>query len=96
VTTDPTSADYAIPQDVLSRRVNDEMVLLNMGSEQYYGLDPVGSDIVLRITSLPFDEAMAVLTADYEVAPEVLRSDVERLIGNLLEAGLLEPARRNP
>jgi hypothetical protein len=96
VTSKQQSADYAIPHGVLSRRVDDEMVLLNMSTEQYYGLDAVGADIVERITTQPLHAALAALARDYEVAPEVLRADAERLIGELGEAGLLQPAPQSP
>lgn len=81
---------FAFPDGVLARAVEGEMVVLNLRTEQYYGLDAVGADIVTRLTQTPKDEAVAALCRDYEVDPRQLESDVERLIGELLDAGLLE------
>jgi hypothetical protein len=87
-------AAYAVPAQVLYREVDGEMVLLNLDSEQYFGLDTVGADIVTRLTERPWDEAMATLVEDYEVDPAVLRRDVADLVAALLEAGLLERTER--
>lgn len=80
---------FAIPEGVLARQVDDEMVLLDLESEQYYGLDRVGADIVSRLTCEPEHEAVAALCRDYEVDDAILRTDVERLVAELLAAGLL-------
>jgi len=66
------------------------MVLLNLESEQYYGLDEVGARILTRITEAPLDTAIASLESDYEVDPAVLRRDIDNLIEQLTGAGLLE------
>jgi hypothetical protein len=89
------TADYALPPGVLSRQVEQEMVLLNMTSEQYYSLDAVGAQIVTRVTTQSLERAIADLTSDYDdVTPEVLRADVTQLIAELCEAGLLERVHR--
>lgn len=80
---------FAFPETVLAREVSGEMVLLNLASEQYFGLDRVGADMVTRLTRQPQDEAVATLCRDYDVAPDVLRADVEQLIDRLVAAGLL-------
>ena len=85
---------FAFPQGVLARDVEGEMVLLNLDSEQYYGLDRIGADIVTRLTREPEEQAVAALCHDYEVDDRVLQADVTRLVGELLAAGLLE--RRQP
>jgi hypothetical protein len=84
----------AFPDGVLVRKVDDEMVLLNLRTEQYYGLDLVGADIVDRLTSAPMDQALTALCSQFEVDATVLRADVERLVGELLDAGLLERTHR--
>ena len=65
------------------------MVLLNLESEQYYGLNEIGADILARITSEPFGLALSALTRDYDVDPAVLRRDVDNLVEALVGAGLL-------
>jgi hypothetical protein len=81
---------FAFPDGVLAREVSGEMVLLNLGNEQYYGLDRVGADIVTRLTRTSRDEALAALCQDYEVDPAVLENDLERLVTELIAQGLLQ------
>lgn len=92
----PERSSYEIPPTVLFREVDGQMVLLNLESEQYYGLNEVGADIVTRLTSSPFDVAFAALSRDYKVDPEVLRRDIDNLLESLLRAGLLQPAPTSP
>ena len=80
---------FAFPEGVLARQVEGEMVLLDLSTEQYYGLDRVGADIVTRLTRSPRAEALAALVRDYDVDEQVLRADVERLVTELVTAGLL-------
>ncbi len=75
---------------MLFREVDGQMVLLNLESEQYYGLNAVGADIVTRLTKEPFPAALAGLNRDYDVDPEVLRRDLDNLVEALLQAGLLQ------
>lgn len=76
--------------DVLFRELEGEAVMLDLGSERYYGLDEVGA----RIWQL-LDEHHDVETvvdqvlAEYEVEEEQLRSDLADLIDNLVDAGLV-------
>jgi hypothetical protein len=81
---------FQIPAHVLHREVDGEMVLLNLETESYFGLDPIGADIVTRVTELPVPAALRDLIAAYAVEPDVLRRDVDDLITSLLEAGLIE------
>lgn len=82
--------DFEIPSNVLHRMVDGEMVLLNLSDESYFGLNAVGAAIVRRLTAEPFDQAMEKLLVDYEVDPETLRKDIERLVESLEVAGLLK------
>ena len=82
--------EFGFPPHVYFREVDGQMVLLNLENEEYFGLDPVGTNIVNHLTDKPSEVAMAVLASQYEVDPEVLRQDVAELVEKLLEAGLLE------
>ena len=87
--TESDRPSFAIPDRVLARQVDDEMVLLDLESEQYYGLDRVGADILTRLTREPEPDAFAALRRHYEVDEATLRTDVDRLVAELLDAGLL-------
>jgi hypothetical protein len=80
---------YRVPEGVLLREVDGEMVLLNLASEQYYGLNQVGADMVKRLTSQPEAAALQGLLTDYSVTPEVLQADLDALVDRLVQAGLL-------
>jgi len=84
-----TGPAFAFPESVLAREVSGEMVLLDLRNEEYFGLDRVGADMVTRLTQQPHDEAVAALCRDYDVAPEILTADLERLVSRLLDVGLL-------
>ena len=84
-------ADYVIPDQVYLREVNGQMVLLNLETEQYYGLDEIGAVIVNRLIELPLDSAVTAMLAEFDgVDAETLRSDVDTLVASLIAAGLLE------
>jgi hypothetical protein len=77
--------------DVLFQRLGDETVLLNLRTEQYYGLDAVGSRIwQLLEKDGSAEQAIARMLVEYEVDESVLREDVRRIINELLNASLLE------
>lgn len=85
---------FALPDGVVQRRVHEEMVLLHVGSQQYYGLDPIGADIVTRLVTQPPEAALDALARDYDVERTVLDRDVAVLTTALLDAGLLDRVPR--
>jgi hypothetical protein len=80
-------------KDVLTQEVSGEMVLMDLSSEQYFGLDAVGTRIwnLLDQGTAPAD-LLSILLREYEVEQQQLESDIEELLGQLLEAGLLRVA----
>ncbi|MGK2924512.1 MAG: PqqD family protein [Lysobacterales bacterium] len=79
-----------ISEDVLFQEVSGETVLLDLASEQYFGLDSVGT----RIWALLNEGAAAAAVVDtllgeYEVERETLAADVDELLARLAEAGLI-------
>ncbi len=79
------------PEHVLVRVLDDESVLLNLDNETYFGLDDVGTRIWALVTTTPsIQAAYEALLREYDVAPQVLRDDLEALLAELLENGLLE------
>lgn len=88
----PQSADaaFVIPLTVLRQGVGEEVVLLNLQTEQYYSLDPVAARIVADLTRLPYDDAVASLHAEFEVDRARLEADIATLVDELLGTGLLQ------
>jgi hypothetical protein len=79
-----------IPETVFAQEIEGEVVLLDMASENYFGLDAIGSEIwSLLKEGKTLQEAYDVLLADYEVTPDELQHDLEAFVTKLLEAGLV-------
>lgn len=76
--------------DVLFRELEGEAVMLDLGSERYYGLDEVGARIwQLLEEHHDVETVVAEMLAEYEVDEEQLRRDMADLIDNLADAGLV-------
>lgn len=81
----------AVPAHVLVRVLDRESVLLNLETEQYFGLDETGTRMWQLVTASPnIDSAYQELLAEYEVDPELLRSNLMELLSRLLDCGLLQ------
>lgn len=66
-------------------------MLLNLQSEQYFGLDEVGTRMWAALTSAnSIQEAYETLLGEYEVDAEKLRRDLQGLLEKLVEKGLIE------
>lgn len=77
--------------DVMLRIIGDEAVILNLKSETYLGLDPVGTRMWTVLQDSPsIQAAHASLLDEFEVEPERLRQDMDRLLDQMLEQGLIE------
>lgn len=77
--------------DVMLRIIGDEAVILNLKSELYLGLDPIGTRIWIVLQGSPsIQAAHASLLDEFEVEPERLRQDMDRLLDQMLAQGLIE------
>lgn len=87
-----------VPDHVLMRELEGEGILLDLETETYFGLDEVGTRMWAELVANPsVEEACRVLQEEFDVEPSVLRRDLERLVAELVETGLLEPrAARGP
>jgi len=87
----PCPARVEPADDVIFQALHDEMVLLNMTSQEYFGLDDVGSEMWnLLVQHGDVETVVDVLGSRYAVDQETLRKDLVRLIGRLMDAGLLK------
>jgi hypothetical protein len=86
----PLTSRVTVPEDVLFRQLDQEAVILNLDTEIYFGLDAVGTDMWLALTtSDSIQAAYESLLEEYDVAPETLRGDLEELVEKLVADGLL-------
>ena len=78
------------------RLLDSEAVLLNLETEKYFGLDQTGTRMWQLLTSTPaIDIAFQRLLEEYDVAPELLRSNLLELLSRLVENGLLQVVPSN-
>jgi len=80
-------------QDTLINVMEGESVLLNLKSENYFGLDRVGTRMwTLLTTSDSIQSAYEALLDEYDVGADKLRLDMQDLIEKLIANGLMEVA----
>ena len=88
------SDKVSIPSQVMVRQVGEEVVILDLASGTYFGLDPVGARIwALMGEGRALAEICVTMLEEYEVEREQLEADVLRLAGELAERGLVTPAQ---
>lgn len=81
----------AVPAHVLVRVLDRESVLLNLETEQYFGLDETGTRMWQLVTASPnIDSAYQQLFAEFDVDSELLRSNLTELLNRLVDSGLLQ------
>ena len=85
-----TRPPFSVPEHVLARKLDDEMVLLNLDSGEYFGLNETGTRVwEMLADGRSREEVVDCLTEEFEVASEVATSHVATLCAELLGAGLL-------
>ena len=84
-----TARHIELSPKAICQEVNGDMVILDMESEQYFSLNEVGSKLWRLLESdSNLSLAIIALLDQYEVEGEQLRQDVERLVAELISAGL--------
>jgi hypothetical protein len=75
--------------DVLHQEVGGEAVLLDLASETYFALDPVGTRIWELLDGRPLDAILHTLCDEYDAAPARIEADLLQLAASLADAGLI-------
>lgn len=76
---------------VFAQEVDGEMVLLDMTSENYFGLDEVGTSIWQAMQeNAALQSVLNTLLEQYDVEEEVLKNDLIIFAERLQESGLVE------
>ncbi|MDQ4022011.1 MAG: PqqD family protein [Actinomycetota bacterium] len=90
----PTSlSSYDIGTGVVSRLVGDEMILVHLDSETYFGLNRTGSVIWTELERrTPVPEIVTAIVDRFDVSAERAAADVRTLLDELGRFGL---ARRS-
>lgn len=79
--------------DVIATDLDDELVILNPATRALFTLNDTGR-IVWRgiVEAMPIDAIVSAVVSEFAVEPEPARTDITRLIDELIAADLVRPA----
>lgn len=85
--------NFQLTKEVLSQEIDGDSVLLDMKSENYFGLNDVGSHVLKMLHDRSnLRKIVNHLLAIYDVEEKQLETDIAELLQQLLDAGLISPA----
>lgn len=88
-----SAMELTTSKEVLSREIHGETVLLDLKTENYFGLGGIGGRIwQLLNEGRSVRDVSVALAAEYDVSEETLATDLERFVGELAAAGLVTAA----
>ena len=80
-----------IPDQVATRKIGNETILLNLETGTYFGLDAVGSRFLeLLEQNGKVAAAHRAMMEEFDVSAKVLEADLLRLLEEMRAKGLLE------
>jgi len=88
----PLTLDSVIARvsDVTSAEVDDELLMMRLESDAYFGLDDIGARIWAMLEQpVSVGAVCGALVAEYDVTPEQCQRDVLHFLGDLAEKGLV-------
>lgn len=84
---------YKAAGHVAWRRINQEVVVLDLNTSVYYSLNETGADMwELLAKSVPHDKVSREIAARYHEDEKRIEKDLEKLVKSLCGKKLLEPA----
>lgn len=77
--------------DVLARRVGDDVVLVHMGRNEIFALNPTGARLwELLSEGRSRSEAVERLTTEFDASEEMIEQEADRFMALLEREGLVE------
>ena len=83
---------YRPHRDVISRMLDDEAVILDLQSGEYFGLNETGARIWELLEQHDTSEIAQLLAGEFDVTSEQAAEEVDALIQRLLDQRLVEAA----
>ena len=81
----------SIPDTLFAQEVDEEMVILDTVSQEYFGLDETGAVIWQHLSEHgALQKTYEAMQEQYEVDDEQLEADICRFVQELVDAGLVE------
>jgi hypothetical protein len=88
-----TQEIFCASEDVVAREVGGEMVLLDLASGLYFGLDPVGTVVWQHLSDhgATLAQIADVIEAEFDAPRDRIEADLVALIAQLSEKKLIAP-----
>lgn len=84
---------HRVPEDVLAAHLDGEAVLLHMDTKNYYRLNATAAHVFRGLErGLGREALLDGLCAEFEVERDTAAAELDRLLGELSERGLLATA----
>ena len=81
---------YILNPDVVFKRLEDRMVLVDLKSNQIFELNSTGARVwELLQEGVSVDTLIDRLKAEFEADPATLRTEIESLLSDLISEGLI-------
>lgn len=76
---------WQITPEVISSKIDEEVILMSIEADSYFGLEPVGSRIWELLSKQPasVDELVTSLMEEYEVDEATCRDDVQQFLDDM-------------
>ncbi|NND00424.1 MAG: PqqD family protein [Gammaproteobacteria bacterium] len=85
---------YQLIDNISLTEVDNEMVLLNLSTGTYFGLNHVGAHLVRNLEKrVPIDQTVHEIAENYRMDYSIVNQDIERLLGQLLKQSLITEDR---
>ena len=81
---------YRMPDNVVFQEVGDDIVLLDLDTGTYFGLNQTGAEIYRHILEYNGIEKLTETLTQFDVEPDELHADARALLDELVENGLLQ------
>jgi hypothetical protein len=92
-----SSDAFEIGQGVIFQDIQGDIVILNIGTQQYYGLTAVGAHAWnMLMERCDLRTVASRIEADYQVDSDTALADLRLLTSELVDTGLLTPLPRVP
>ncbi len=81
---------YKIPETSVNQKVGDELVILDLESGKYFGLDEVGARMVdLLAEHGEPAKVVEIMIQEYDAPADQIESDLKNLIDELMNNNLI-------
>ncbi|WP_236016417.1 PqqD family protein [Salipiger abyssi] len=84
---------YRPKPDCMACAYGDGLAILDMKTNTYFSLDPVGATIWNALSNgADIDTLVAAVVTEFDVSPEICTADVETFVSTLMDESLLQGA----